>query len=78
MGIFFSFSCLLLMSFPGGSECKESTCNVRELGSILGLGRSPGEGHGNPLHYSGLGNPMERGAWRATVHRVAKHQTRLK
>ena len=47
---------------------------VRDVGSVPGLGRSPG-GHGNPLQYSCLENPMDRGAWRATVHRVAKSQT---
>ena len=52
--------------------------DVREAGSIPGLGRSPGEGHGNPLQYSCLENPMDRGAWRATVHRVTKSWTRLK
>ena len=46
-------------------------------GSIPGLGRSPGGGHGNPLQYSGLGNPMDRGAWKATIHGAAKSQTRL-
>ena len=49
--------------------------DVRDVGSIPGLGRSPGEGHDNPLHYSCLENPMDRGAWRATVHRVAQSQT---
>ena len=53
--------------FPGGSADKESTCNAGDLGSIPGLGRSPGGGNGNPLQYSCLGNPMDRGAWRATV-----------
>ena len=52
--------------------------NLRDLGSIPGLGRSPGGGKGNPFQYSCLENPMDRGAWRATVHRVAKSQTRLK
>ena len=47
------------------------------MSSILGLGRSPGEGHDNPLQYSCLGNPMDRGAWWATVHRMSKRQTRL-
>ena len=59
----------------------ESACNAgdaRDSGLIPGLGRSPGEGHGNPLQYSFLENPMERGAWRATVHRVTKSQTQLK
>ena len=46
--------------------------NIRDMGSIPGLGRSPGEGHGNPLQYSCLENPMDRGVWRAAVHRVAK------
>ena len=49
--------------------------DVREVGLILGSGRSPGGGHGNPLHYSCLENPMDRGAWWATVHGVAKSQT---
>ena len=65
------------MGFPGGSEVKASACNVGDLGSIPGLGRSPGEGNGNPLQYSCLVNPMGGGAWWATVHRVAKSRTRL-
>ena len=48
---------------PGGSEVKASACNAGDLGSIPGLGRSPGEGNGNPLQYSCLENPMEGGAW---------------
>ena len=52
--------------------------DIRDAGSIPGSGRSPGEGHGNPLQYSCLENPMDRGASRATVHGVAKSQTRLK
>ena len=63
--------------FPGGSEVNASACNAGDLGSIPGLGRSPGEGNGNPLQYSCLENPMDRGAWWATVHRVAKSWTRL-
>ena len=63
--------------FPCGSAGKESTCNAGDLGSIPGLGRSPGEGKGNPLQYSWLENPMDGGAWWATVHRVTKSQTRL-
>ena len=58
--------------FPGGSVGKESACNVGDLGSIPGLGRSPGEGNGNPLQYSCLENPMDGGAWWATVHRSQK------
>ena len=54
---------------------KESTCQAGDAGSIPGSGRSPGEGNGNPLQYSCLGNPMDRGAWGATVQRVAKSWT---
>ena len=61
--------------FPGGSEVKASASNVRNPGLIPGSGRSPGEGNGNPLQYSCLENPMDRGAWWATVQRVAKSQT---
>ena len=60
------------------SEVKASACNAGDLDSIPGSGRSPGEGRGNPLWYSCLQNPKDRGAWRATVHRVAKSRTRLK
>ena len=60
------------LSFPGGSDCKASAYNVGDLGSIPGSGRSPGEGNGNPLQYSCLENPMDRGAWWATDHGVAK------
>ena len=52
--------------------------DIRDLGSIPGMGRSPGGGHGSPLHYSCLENPMDRGAWRARVHGVTKTRTRLK
>ena len=58
-----------MLSFPGGSEVKASTCNAGDLGSIPGSGRSPGEGNGNPLQYSCLENPMDGGAWWATVHK---------
>ena len=61
-----------IMGFPGGSAGKESACNVEYLGLIPGLGRSPGEGNGNPLQYSCLENSMDRGAWQATVHGIAK------
>ena len=54
--------------FPGDSNGKESLCNAGDLGSISGWGKSPGEGNGNSLQYSYLENPMDRGAWRATVH----------
>ena len=52
--------------------------DIRDTGSIPGSGRSPERGRGNPLHYSFLENPMDRGAWRATVHRVSKSWTKLK
>ena len=61
--------------FLSSSDSKESACNVRDPGSIPGLGRSPGEGNGNPLQC--LGNPMDRGAWTATVQGVTKSRTRL-
>ena len=66
------------MGFTCGSDSKESACNVGDLGSIPGLGRSSGEGNSNPLQYSCLENPMDRGAWWATVHGVAKSRTRLR
>ena len=57
--------------FPGGSVVDNPPDNSGDAGSIPGSGRSPGEGNGNPLQYSCLGNPMDRGAWWATVHGVA-------
>ena len=63
------------MGFPGGSAGKESTCNAGDLGSVPGSGRSPGGGHGKPLQYSCLENPMDRGAWRAAVRGVSKSDT---
>ena len=61
--------------FPGGSDDKASAYNAGDLGSILGWGRSPEEGNGNPLQYSCLENPMDGGAWWATVREVAKSWT---
>ena len=61
-----------------GSASKESACNAGDLGPIPGSGRSPGGGHDNPLQHSFLENPVDRGAWRAKVHGVAKSQTPLK
>ena len=58
------------MGFPSGSYGKESACNAGYMGSIPGSGRSPGEEHGNPLQFSCLENPMDRGAWCATVSKV--------
>ena len=66
-----------IYGFPDGSDDKESICSARDLGSILGLGRCPGGGNGNPLQYSSLENPIDRGAWWATVHGVIKSWTQL-
>ena len=76
--VYMVFIKLPLRGFPGGSEVKASASNVGDLGSIPGSGRSPGEGNGNPFQYSCLENPMDGGAWWATVHWVAKSQTRLR
>ena len=65
------------MDFPGGSKVKASSSKARDPGLIPGLGRSPGEGNGNPLQHHCLENSMDRGAWQVTVHGVAKSQTRL-
>ena len=65
------------LGFPAGSEVKASACNAGDPGSIPGSGRSPDEGNGNPLQYSGLGNPMDGGASWPTVHGVTKSWTRL-
>ena len=67
----------LSSSFSSGSDGKESACNVGDLSSIPESGRSPGKGNGNPLQYSYPENSMDSGAWCATVHGVAKSQTRL-
>ena len=72
-GYVYTFS----LGFPGGSEVKASAYDARDLGLTPGSGRSPGEGNGNPLQYFCLENPMDGGAWWATVHGVAKSQTRL-
>ena len=63
------------MGFPGDSVVKNPSANAGNLGSISGSGRSPGGGNGNPLQYSCLGNPMDRGALWATIHGVAKSWT---
>ena len=63
---------LLPNGFPGSSDGKESACNVGDPSPAPGSGRSPGERHGNPLQYSCLEDSMDRGAWQATVHQVAK------
>ena len=64
----------VFLGFPGGSDSKESACNVGDLGLILGFGRSPGEGQVNPFQYSCLENPMDRGAWCAAIHGIKKSQ----
>ena len=76
---------MLYVGFPGGATGKEPTCQCRThkrnremWGSIPGLGRSPAGGHGKPLQYSCLDNPMDRGDWQATVHGVTKSWTQLK
>ena len=68
---------MLLWGFPGGSEVKISACNAGDPGWIPGSERSPGEGNGNPLQYSCLKNPMDRGAWWAAVHGIVKSWTQL-
>ena len=68
---------VIFLYFPDGSEVKASACSVGDPGSIPRSGRSPGEGNGNPHQYSCLENPTDGGAWGATVHGVAKSQTRL-
>ena len=65
------------LGFPGSSDGKASAYNAGDPGLIPGSGRPPGEGNGNPLQYSCLENSMDRGAWWATVHGVAKSRTRL-
>ena len=64
-------------SFPGSWDSKESACNASDLGSTPGLGRSPGDGNGNPLRYPCLENTMDRGSWQTTVHGVTKGQIHL-
>ena len=61
-----------MWGFPGGSAIKNPPANVKDGGLILGSGRSPEEGDGNPLQYSCLGNPIDRGVWQATVHRATE------
>ena len=65
------------MGFSGDSVVKNLPANAGDVGSILGSGRSPGEGNGNPFQYSFQENSMDRGAWKATVYEVVKSQTQL-
>ena len=63
--------------FPGGAMLENPPANVGDLGLIPGSERSPGKGNGNPLQYSCLGNPMDRGTWQAVVHGIAKSQIKF-
>ena len=79
--VFLNYDFLRVYGLSQWLSSKESACNAGakgDLGQIPGAERSPGGGHGNPLQYSCLENPMDRGGWQATVHRVTKCQTRLK
>ena len=77
-GAFVMFPEQSSQGFPGGSISKESACSAGDQGLIPGSGRSPGEGNGKPLQYSCLESPMDKGAWWAILHGVAKSQTRLR
>ena len=80
LGLIFREVLLCCLGFPGGSVVKNlpaSAGAAGDAGSVPGLGRSPGEGNDNPLQCSCLGNPMDRGAWRASVYEVVKSQTQL-
>ena len=67
----------VIWGFPGGSDGKEPVCNAEDLGLIPGSEKAPGEGTGNPLQYSCLGNPMERRAWPATIHGITNSRIGL-
>ena len=73
--IIFLWGAMQGLGFPGSSVGKESACNAGDPALIPGSGRSPGGGHGHPLQYSCLENPVDRGAWQTTVHGVAKSWT---
>ena len=68
----FIYLFMVVLGSPGAADGKESTCNAEDIGLIPGFGRSPGEGNGYPLQYSGLENSMDRGAGQATVHGIRK------
>ena len=76
-GVYKYLLSIYFRDFPGDSDSKESASNAGDLGSIPGLGISPGEGNGNLLQYSCLENPVDTGPWQATVHGVTKNQPRL-
>ena len=71
----FDFTLIYFKGFPGGSDGKESVLTTGGMGSNLGSGRSPGEGNGNPFHYSRLENSMDRGVWWTTFHGITMSQT---
>ena len=77
IGTLFLDSIRMYYRLPWWISSKEFTCETGDAGLIPGLGRSSGEGNGNPLQHACLGNPTDRGTWKATVHRVEKSQTRL-
>ena len=80
MPYYFLILCIHELGFPGGTVVKNLPANsgdIRDMGSITGLGSSPGGGNGNPLQYSCPGNPMNRGPWQAAGHGVTKRWTRL-
>ena len=77
MDFFMHRKSFIIRGFPGVSDGKESAYNARNPGLIPGSGISPGEGNGYPLHYSCLENPMDRGAWRATVYGATKSRKGL-
>ena len=70
--VYLPWALFICMGFLGDSAVKNTPANAQDMGSILGSGRSPGEGNGNPLQCSCLVNPMDRGAWQATVQGIAK------
>ena len=72
MCLSFFITSICLLGLSGSSASKESACNAGDAGSVSGSGRSPGGGHGNPLQHSYLGNPKDRGTWRAIVHGVTE------
>ena len=75
LSVYFIYSSVYSLGFPGGSDGKKSTCNAGDAGLIPGWVRSPGERNGNPLQYFCLENSMDRGACQATVHGIAKSRT---
>ena len=77
IALYYNIVTTMIWGFPGGLVVENQPANTGDMGSILRLGTSPGEGNGKPLQYSCLGNPIDRGAWQTTVHRVTKSGTQL-